>query len=233
MVIAVQATHRAGIVANVPEATDAKNPCSPKQNRGQVRESRRRKRGVTVQRPAAQYCRSAAELHLPNERRGFRLVLVCKADTQSQSHHKALRVFALPQSRPSRKRRIVGEVIYIDPSHAETCLSEQGYGFVRELDEALGSVAVVLRTLEQGGSSRICLHTLSTNLLDLLALVEPEPLIEAAVDQLAWAARRLVAARQREGQPEPERHRELGAAYLRLRGRVALARPRYKTRQMG
>ncbi len=135
--------------------------------------------------------------------------------------------------RPSRKRRIVGEVIYIDPSHAETCLSEQGYGFVRELDEALGSVAVVLRTLEQGGSSRICLHTLSTKLLDLLALVEPEPLIEAAVDQLAWAARRLVAARQREGQPEPERHRELGAAYLRLRGRVALARPRYKTRQMG
>ncbi len=120
----------------------------------------------------------------------------------------------------------MGDVIRLTPSTYQSHRVEQSYEFARALDEALGSIAKTLRCLEAGDRSGSSLCVLNTHLLDLLTSVERDPRVEAAVDQLYGAARRLTSLRQREASPERERCTDLATAYLRLRQRVAAARLR-------
>ena len=127
----------------------------------------------------------------------------------------------------------MGDVVSLNLPHAQSRLLEQDYDFTRGVDEALGCVATTLRALEHRDDSRNHLHALSTDLLDLLSYVERDHLLDMAVDHLLGTARRLLVARQQEGDPPPEAYHELGSAYLVLRSRVVLARPRGTTRQTG
>lgn len=76
------------------------------------------------------------------------------------------------------------------------------------------------------------LHDLRARLVTLLELVEPNPGIGAAADDLFHSARAFVAARDLDG-ADPGRQRMLREALLRFQERLATATPNDKARQAG
>ncbi len=118
----------------------------------------------------------------------------------------------------------MGDVIPMALSGSQSPLLEQTYEFARVLDEALGAIAKTLRSVEAGHWNVSSLCALNTDLLDLLRSVGRDQQIEAAVDQVYEAARRLTYVHQRTVAPEHERYTDLTTAYLRLRQKVIAAR---------
>jgi hypothetical protein len=116
----------------------------------------------------------------------------------------------------------MGEVIQIPRVHARSHRPEPDCIFVLETDEALGSIARVLKGIIDGDQS--CLRALSKCLLDLITKIENEPRIESAVDRVFEAARRLALANRRD--QASEQYNELTSAYLHLRRHIVVAKPR-------
>jgi hypothetical protein len=119
---------------------------------------------------------------------------------------------------------VIGEVIQIPHLSSGSCPPEQDFAFALMVDEALGSIAGILKAIKDGNGGHASLPVLSSRLLDLLSDVEREPWIENAIDQIFEAARRLTCARQCE--QEPEQYNDISSAYLRLRRHMVLAKPR-------
>ncbi len=101
------------------------------------------------------------------------------------------------------------------------------------LDETFGFIEQALTRIEAREGAAIELHNLRAYLLNVLDLVDRDPGIDAAADDLHEAARALVAADQ-DGQPlSPSQRRLPEEAYFRFRERLLNARPSEAARRMG
>ena len=96
------------------------------------------------------------------------------------------------------------------------------------LEETLGFVQRALDRIETGDSAEAELHNLRAYLINILELIERDPGIEAASDDLYSVAKELVVEPGRG--PRISRLRE---ALLRLGDRLASARPSEQARHLG
>jgi hypothetical protein len=100
--------------------------------------------------------------------------------------------------------------------------------FSNALEEMLASIAhVLLRIRAQEADAE--LYTLRGHLLDLLELVERDPGIEAASDDLYAVSKEIACGADRGARMS----RLSNEAFLRLRDRLGSARPSHKARDMG
>jgi hypothetical protein len=97
------------------------------------------------------------------------------------------------------------------------------------LEEMLASIAHVLLRIRAQEDAEAELHTLRAHLLDLLQLVERDPGIEAASDDLYAVAKEIAFGADR----GPRMSRLSNEAFLRLRDRLGSARPSRKARDVG
>ncbi len=101
------------------------------------------------------------------------------------------------------------------------------------LDETFGFIEHALTKIEAREGAEAELHNLRAYLLNVLDLVDRDPGIDAAADDLHEAARALVAA-DRDGRPlSPSQRRLPEEAYFRFRERLLSARPSEAARRMG
>jgi hypothetical protein len=100
--------------------------------------------------------------------------------------------------------------------------------FSSALEGMLASIGHVLISLQQDDAEAE-LHTLRVHLLKVLDLVERDPGIEAASDDLYAVAKEIACG----GDRGPRMSRLLNQAFFRLRDRLGSARPRHKAGDMG
>jgi hypothetical protein len=93
----------------------------------------------------------------------------------------------------------------------------------------LASIAHVLLRVRAQEDAEAELHTLRARLLDLLELIERDPGIEAASDDLYAVAKEIAFGADR----GPRMSRLSNDAFLRLRDRLGSARPSRKAQDMG
>ena len=101
--------------------------------------------------------------------------------------------------------------------------------FRSALEEMLGSIERAIEKVGAGEGPEPELHSVRTCLLDVLELVERDPGIVAASDDLDNVAREVAAGTDR----GPRMARLLREAFLRFRDRLGSARPNDKARGMG
>jgi hypothetical protein len=97
------------------------------------------------------------------------------------------------------------------------------------LDETLGFVERALDRIRNGDSAEAELHNVRAYLINILDLVERDPGIEAASDDLYQVAAVLAQGTDK----GPRTSRLLNEALLRFRERLALAQPSERALQMG
>jgi hypothetical protein len=97
------------------------------------------------------------------------------------------------------------------------------------VDETLGFVQRALDRIRAGEGAEAELHNRRAYLVNILELVERDPGIEAASNDLYAAAKVLTDGADR----GTRMARLLNEAMLRFRDRLAAARPSKKARQMG
>lgn len=102
------------------------------------------------------------------------------------------------------------------------------------VDELLAAIGDAVERLRGGAVVEAEAHRIGAHLLSLLEIVEHNPGIDAAADDLYAASRAFVAARQGQD-PGPLRRDErvLSEALTRLRDRVAGAAPSERARELG
>src|SRR4051812_27631083 len=96
------------------------------------------------------------------------------------------------------------------------------------LEETLGFVERSVARVQAGDAADAELRSIRANLLHVLELVERDPGIEAASDDLFASATALAGADK-----GPRMSRLTSEALLRFRDRLALARPSERARNMG
>jgi hypothetical protein len=96
--------------------------------------------------------------------------------------------------------------------------------FDNALGEMLQAFETILAAIRQGGGEGD-LHNLQQRLIDLMALIERDPGIEAATADLYVAAEALVMDRTAHVQPMARKLRLLSDADRRFRERIPAARP--------
>ncbi len=106
----------------------------------------------------------------------------------------------------------------VEPKESAVCSSE--------IVQALAAVRKTLRRIRQNGSRENEIHVLGTDLLHLLALVQREPKVESAIDELYEAARLLVQRSKSGGAPDAKQLQRLSEAHRHLEITFAAARPR-------
>ena len=97
------------------------------------------------------------------------------------------------------------------------------------LDETLGFVERAVDGIRNGDSAEAELHNVRAYLVNILDLVECDPGIEAASDDLYQVAAVLAQGTDK----GPRMSRLLNEALLRFRERLALAQPSERAQQMG
>jgi hypothetical protein len=93
----------------------------------------------------------------------------------------------------------------------------------------LGFIQRALDRIRAGEDAEVELHNVRAYLLNILELVERDPGIEAASDDLYAVAKELASGPDR----GPRMSRLLHEAFLRLGDRVASARPSEQARKLG
>ena len=107
------------------------------------------------------------------------------------------------------------------------------------IEDNIKFVAHALRRIEMGETPDTDLHSLRIFLVDALDLIEPDPGITAAADDLYRIASECVHEQEREVLTEEEPHvrpqqaRAVREALLRLREMLLQARPRDETHRIG
>jgi argininosuccinate lyase len=102
------------------------------------------------------------------------------------------------------------------------------------VDEILRSIEQSVERLREGAVVESEAHRIGAHLLSLLEIVEHNPGIDAAADDLYAAARAFVAARQgQDAGPLRRDERVLAEALARLRERAATAGPSERARELG
>jgi hypothetical protein len=101
-------------------------------------------------------------------------------------------------------------------------MTETAFG--NAIDEMLEKVEPILAAIQQGRGETE-LHNLQRQLIDLMALVERDPGIEAATGDLYAAAEALVVDRVVCSQPMARKLRLLVGAHQRFRDRLFTAQP--------
>jgi hypothetical protein len=99
-------------------------------------------------------------------------------------------------------------------------------GALKEMLASIAHVLLRIRAQEDAGAE---LETLRAHLLDVLALVERDPGIEAASDDLYAVAKEIAFGADR----GPRMSRSSNEAFLRLQERLGSARPSQKARDLG
>ena len=97
------------------------------------------------------------------------------------------------------------------------------------LEETLGLVQRALDRIRAGDNAENELHNVRAYLVNILELVERDPGIEAASDDLYQVAAVLVEGTDK----SPRMSRLLSEAFLRLRDRLAMTRPSERAVQIG
>jgi hypothetical protein len=103
------------------------------------------------------------------------------------------------------------------------------------LEETLGCIERAVARIEHHQEDTAELHNLRAYLLNILELVERDPGIDAASDDLYSAAQAFAAANDDQAAHDfsPRRPRLLKEALFRFQVRLAGARPSERARQMG
>jgi argininosuccinate lyase len=102
------------------------------------------------------------------------------------------------------------------------------------VNEILGNIGDAVERLRGGAVVEAEAHRIGAHLLSLLEIVEHNPGIDAAADDLYAASRAFVAARQgQDSGPLRRDERVLGEALTRLCDRVAGAAPSERARELG
>ncbi len=97
--------------------------------------------------------------------------------------------------------------------------------FAAILEDRLKQVEDAVGLIEQGDGRAAELDTVRSNLIDILELVERNPGIEAAADDLYDMAAGTIVANARERQQTSRGRRVLRDALIRLKERLATAQP--------
>ena len=117
---------------------------------------------------------------------------------------------------------------------AEPAVSKPELAFRIAIDELLAIVAEAIARIERGDRAEAALREVWAALLELQTMVARDPGIRMAVDDLSEAASALVAAQSAGPSEVGVRHwRFLKEAEVRLRDRLASARPSEKARLLG
>jgi hypothetical protein len=100
------------------------------------------------------------------------------------------------------------------------------------LDEALGAIQTALTQIDETGETEVGLNNVRSHILSVLWLVERNPGIEAAADDLYNAAAAFVLAK---ADPNTgNRHRRiLTDAAIRFRERLTMALPSAQAQRLG
>ncbi len=102
--------------------------------------------------------------------------------------------------------------------------------FAAILEDRLKQVEDAVGRIEQGDGRAAELDTVRSNLIDILELVERNPGVEAAADDLYDMAAGTMAANALERQQTSRGRRVLRDALIRLKERLATAQPIARTR---
>ncbi len=101
------------------------------------------------------------------------------------------------------------------------------------LEDTISFIERALTKIEAREGAAAEVHNLCAYLLNVLALVDRDPGIDAAADDLHEAARALVAADRDERPLSPSQRRLPQEAYFRFRDRLLNARPSEAARRIG
>ncbi len=102
--------------------------------------------------------------------------------------------------------------------------------FAAILEDRLKQVEDAVALVEQGHGRTVELDTVRGNLIDILELVERNPGIEAAADDLYDIAARTVVGNVRERQQSDRGRRVLREGLMRLQERLSTAQPASRAR---
>ncbi len=97
--------------------------------------------------------------------------------------------------------------------------------FAALLEERLKHVEDAVALIEKGEVGRPELESLHAHLIEILDIIERDPGVEAAADDLYEVAARAVSGSARERQPQSRERRIIREAALRLKERLATAQP--------
>ncbi len=103
---------------------------------------------------------------------------------------------------------------------------------VEALEETAGFIERALDRITRNEGAEAELHNVQAYLLNVLELVDRDPGIEAAADDLQNAVRFFVIGRIDQGDA-PRRGRLMREAYLRFHDRLTAARPSEHARRIG
>ena len=103
---------------------------------------------------------------------------------------------------------------------------------VEALEETVGFIERALDRITRDEGAEAELHNVQAYILNVLELVERDPGIEAAADDLQNAVRFFVIGRIDQGDA-PRRGRLMREAYLRFHDRLTAARPSEHAQRMG
>ena len=101
--------------------------------------------------------------------------------------------------------------------------------FAALLDERLKFIEGAVFRIESGEGDRPELDSLRAHLIDILDVIDRNPGIEAAADDLYEVAARAVSASASERRPQSRERRMIREAALRLKERLATAQPLSRT----
>ena len=120
----------------------------------------------------------------------------------------------------------MGKVIHLKSPKLASIERKESVVCLIEIVQALAAVRKTLHRIAQDGTREHEIHVLSTDLLHLLALVQREPEMEHAVDEVYEAARLFVLRSKSKGAPDAKCLQRLNHAHQHLTTVFAAARPR-------
>lgn len=101
---------------------------------------------------------------------------------------------------------------------------------IKRVNEQLGMIERVLSGIEKGGGA-IHIRDLASLLVDLISVLERDPGLEAAADDLHAAAERVMRDSHVGAQPHAKKQRLLREAHLRFCSRLAAAMRRLEQQE--
>ncbi len=104
--------------------------------------------------------------------------------------------------------------------------------FTETLEETMSFIERALDRITRNEGAEAELHNVQAYVLNILELVDRDPGIDAAADDLQNAVRSFVVGRIDQGDA-PRRGRLMREAYLRFHDRLTAARPSEHARRMG
>ena len=111
--------------------------------------------------------------------------------------------------------------------------------FQDALDENVQFISRALHQIEAGNAPETELHNVRVYLVTTLELIEPDPTITKAADELSRLAAECVAEQERdvlvqkEPHVQPDHVRAMNDAFSRFRGALSVARPSEQALKLG